>query len=160
MIMMNKKIMAIAAVAALTGALALAGCASGQAASSSASSAESSAASSAAASSASSAESSAASSAPASSAASSAPAAESSAPAASNAPADVSSYIGDQAALEIALGDAGFASADVIEIEVELDLDDPVANYDISFKQGGLDYDYEVDATSGAILKATSEPDD
>ena len=138
--MMNKKIMAIAAVAALTGALALVGCASGQEASSSASSAESSAASSAAD--------------------SSAPAAESSAPAASNAPADVSSYIGDQAALEIALGDAGFASADVIEIEVELDLDDPVANYDISFKQGGLDYDYEVDATSGAILKATSEPDD
>ena len=62
--------------------------------------------------------------------------------------------------MDIALADAGFAAADVIELEVELDLDDAVVHYDVNFKQGGWEYDYDIDATSGAILTATSEIDD
>ena len=62
--------------------------------------------------------------------------------------------------LDIALADAGFAASDVIGLEVELDLDSAVVHYDINFKQGGWEYDYDIDATSGAILTATSEIDD
>ena len=62
--------------------------------------------------------------------------------------------------MEIALADAGFTTADVTELEVELDLDDAVVHYDVNFKQGGWEYDYDIDATSGAILTATSEIDD
>ena len=69
-------------------------------------------------------------------------------------------YIGDQQAIEIALKDAGFAQADVTELEVELDADDAVPHYDIGFKQGGMEYDYDVDAATGDILKSESEADD
>ena len=98
--------------------------------------------------------------APASTTAASTTAAPASTTAASPAAPATNSYIGDQAALDIALADAGFAAADVIGLEVELDLDGAVVHYDINFKQGGWEYDYDIDATSGAILTATSEIDD
>ena len=69
------------------------------------------------------------------------------------------SYIGDQAAIDKALADAGFAASDVTELEVELDLDDTVVHYDVSFKHGGKEYDYDIDATTGAILTSKSEVD-
>ena len=145
---MNKRIIALVAAAALAACLGLAGCGGSQ--SSSASAASSSAASA-----------SAASASAASASAASASAASTSAAAASPAAASpAASYIGDQAAMEIALADAGFTTADVTELEVELDLDDAVVHYDVNFKQGGLEYDYDIDATSGAILSATSEVDD
>ncbi|MBQ1450100.1 MAG: PepSY domain-containing protein [Eggerthellaceae bacterium] len=157
---MNKRIIALVAAAALAACLGLAGCGGSQSSSTSAasSSAASASAASASAASASAASTSAASStaAPASSAAASTSAAAASPAAASPA----ASYIGDQAAMEIALADAGFTTADVTELEVELDLDDAVVHYDVNFKQGGLEYDYDIDATSGAILSATSEVDD
>ena len=145
---MNKRIIALVAAAALAACLGVAGCGGSQ--SSSASAASSSAASA-----------SAASASAASASAASASAASTSAAAASPAAASpAASYIGDQAAMEIALADAGFTTADVTELEVELDLDDAVVHYDVNFKQGGLEYDYDIDATSGAILSATSEVDD
>ena len=161
--MFNKKIIAFVAVGALAACLALVGC-GGQAASSSAASTSESGAAATSASADSTASTNAAASsenAAASSAAASESAAASSAPAASSTPAaSTDSYIGDQKAIEIALGDAGFAQSDVTELEVELDLDDAVPNYDVSFKNGGLEYDYEIDAVSSAILMSKSEPDD
>ena len=142
--MRSKSTWALIAAGALVAALALVGC-GGSAASSSAS-ASSDAASSAASSAAASSEASAAASSAASAAASSASA--------------QSQYIGDQAALEIALKDAGLAQSDCTEIEVELDLDDAVVHYDVGFKSGGLEYDYDIDAISGAILEGKSEVDD
>ena len=90
-----------------------------------------------------------------------APAATESTPApapSSNASAD--SYIGDQAAMDIALQNAGFAAGDVYDLEVELDLDDPNIHYDVSFKQGNTEYDYDIDAFNGTILNSYSEIDD
>ncbi|MBO4236108.1 MAG: PepSY domain-containing protein [Firmicutes bacterium] len=43
-------------------------------------------------------------------------------------------------------------------MEVEYDADE--AKYDVSFKAGGYEYDYEVDAYTGAIIKAEKESDD
>ena len=152
--MSSKKLMALAAAAALAACLAFAGCGGTQAASSSAASA--SAESSPAASASAATEDASASSA----AATESSAAASATAAASAAASSEASYIGDQAAMDIALKDAGFAASDVTELEVELDLDDAVAHYDIGFKQGGMEYDYDIDATSGAIINSNSEVDD
>ena len=146
--MTNKKIIALVATAALASCLALAGCGGSQAASSSAaSSASGSAASSSAVES-------------SSAAASASTASSASAPAASSAAASSASYIGDAAAKEIALKDAGVAEADCTELKVKLDTDDAVVHYDVEFKAGGMEYDYDIDPTTGAILKAESEIDD
>ena len=147
---MSKKMFAMMAAAALAACLALAGCGGTQAApSSSAAPAESSSTASAVAS-----ESTASAAAP-----------ESTAATTEEATIDRETtgddpYIGDQQAIEIALKDAGFAQADVTELEVELDADDAVPHYDIGFKQGGMEYDYDVDAATGDILKSESEADD
>lgn len=148
--MNSKRAWVLIAAAALVAALALVGC-GGSAASSSASASSDAASSAASASAAASSE--AASSAAADASASASAAAASSASASSG-------YIGDQAALDIALKDAGLAQGDCTEIEVELDLDDAVVHYDVSFKNGGLEYDYDIDATSGAIIQGKSEVDD
>lgn len=147
---MNKKIAAMVAAAALAAMLGLVGCGGSQPASSSAAPESSSAA--VAESSSAAAESSSA-AAESSSAASSA-----AAPAASSAA--QGSYIGEDAAKEAALKDAGYAAADVTELEAELDQDDPTVHYDVDFKADGMEYDYDIDATTGAVLTSNAEYDD
>lgn len=46
------------------------------------------------------------------------------------------------------------------ELQSELDLDDAVVHYDVEFKAGGLEYDYDIDATTGEIVYSNSEADD
>ena len=41
----------------------------------------------------------------------------------------------------------------------ELDYDAPI-HYDVDFKAGGLEYDYDIDAVTGEVLKSKSEVDD
>lgn len=69
-------------------------------------------------------------------------------------------YIGDAAAKQAALAHAGFSEADVFDLECELDLDDGVAHYDVDFKSGNMEYEYDIDATTGAVIKSKSEVDD
>lgn len=71
-----------------------------------------------------------------------------------------STYIADTEAISIALNNAGADQASVIELECELDLDDPVVHYDVDFKFNGMDYDYDIDATTGEIIYVNSEVDD
>ena len=59
-----------------------------------------------------------------------------------------------------ALKDAGVAEADATELKAELDPDDAVVHYDVEFKAGGMEYDYEIDAATGEVLKGESEADD
>ena len=40
-----------------------------------------------------------------------------------------------------------------------VDRDDGVTVYEVSFKSGNLEYDYEINAATGAILKAESDRD-
>ncbi|MBQ2682097.1 MAG: PepSY domain-containing protein [Eggerthellaceae bacterium] len=155
--MLNKKVIALVAAAALAACLGLAGCGGSQVASSSAAASNTAASASASASD----TAASASAAAASATAASSNAAPASTTAASPAAAPATnSYIGDQAALDIALADAGFSAADVFGLEVELDLDSAVVHYDVNFKQGNLEYDYDIDATTGAIVQARSEIDD
>ena len=150
--MFNKKIVAFVAMGALAACLALVGCGTQAASSSAASSSTSAAASaSAATTSASAASASASASTPAASASAATPAASAS---------SASSYIGDEAAKAAALAHAGLAAGDVTSLKVELDLNDAVVHYDVEFKSGGKEYDYDIDATSGAVLKSESKIDD
>jgi uncharacterized membrane protein YkoI len=70
------------------------------------------------------------------------------------------SYITPDAAKAAALQHAGFAESDVTALKVELDTDDGIVHYDVDFKQGGMEYEYDIDASTGAVLTYKSEVDD
>ena len=146
----NKKLLTLVASAALVAALGLAGCGSSQASSASSSASAESSAAAAASSSAAATEASSA----------SAAATEASSPAAAATTQNSNNYIGEDAAKEIALTHAGVAAADCTELKVELDTDDAVVHYDVDFKAGGTEYDYDIDAATGDILQSNSEVDD
>lgn len=85
---------------------------------------------------------------------------ESTTPAPAPAATPQDAYIGNDAATAAALADAGFAASDVTELQCELDLDDATVHYDVDFKQGGYEYDYDIDATTGQIIFKNAEVDD
>ena len=63
------------------------------------------------------------------------------------------SYIGEARAKEIAFSHAGVSADAVHEYEAELDEDDGMMIYEIEFKAGNYEYEYEIDAISGSVLK-------
>lgn len=67
--------------------------------------------------------------------------------------------IGGDAASTLALKHASLTREQVTELEVELD-DDGTVHYDVSFRSGGWEYDYEIDALTGAVLYSEKELDD
>ncbi len=70
------------------------------------------------------------------------------------------SVIGSAAAKNAALKHAGLTEAKVTELHVELDREDGKSVYDVEFKSAGYEYDYEIDAVKGNILKSDKELDD
>ena len=68
------------------------------------------------------------------------------------------STISAEKAKQIALSHAGVGGANFTK--VELDTDDGVAVYEIEFKVDNVEYDYEINAVSGAIISSKSEVDD
>ena len=71
-----------------------------------------------------------------------------------------SSLISAEAAKSAALAHAGVNASNVYEFKCELDRDDGVTLYEVEFKSGGMEYEYEIDATTGAVLKAEQDWDD
>ena len=57
-------------------------------------------------------------------------------------------------AKKIALGDAKLAEKDVTLVKVELELEDNRLVYDVEFYSGNVEYDYDIDAVSGAIVSS------
>ena len=68
--------------------------------------------------------------------------------------------IGYAKAKSIALNHAGLRENQAYDMDIELDDEDGTLVYEIEFKSGNMEYDYEIDAASGAILKHESELDD
>ena len=68
--------------------------------------------------------------------------------------------IGEEKARTIALNHAGVGAGDAYELEAELDHDDGVTVYEIEFKSGNMEYEYKIDAYTGAILEHEAEIDD
>ena len=62
-------------------------------------------------------------------------------------------------AISIALKNAGLTREEIQDLDVELDRDDGVLHYDVDFEAGGYDYEYEIHATSGNILRSQKERD-
>ena len=60
--------------------------------------------------------------------------------------------IGEERAQQIALSDARLAENQVSKLKVRLKLDDGVWYYDVEFHTIALEYEYEIEAYTGAIL--------
>ena len=74
------------------------------------------------------------------------------------APTQAASVISVDRAKQIALSHAGVSGASFKK--VKLDKDDGVRVYEIEFKVGNVEYEYDIDASSGAIISSSSEIDD
>lgn len=72
---------------------------------------------------------------------------------------DSTEYITEDKAKEIALNHAGLSESDVRKLEIELDSENGVMVYDVSFDSAGYEYDYEINASTGAIIKSDKERD-
>ena len=60
-------------------------------------------------------------------------------------------------AVNIALKDAGFTAADVNFTKKAQDTDDGVQKYEIEFTNGGYEYDYDINASTGQIIEKSKE---
>lgn len=60
-------------------------------------------------------------------------------------------------AKEIALAHAGLTEADVTFVKAELGTDNGRQEYEIEFYSGNMEYDYEIDASTGDILSYDSD---
>ena len=70
------------------------------------------------------------------------------------------SDIGTQAAKSAALRNAGLSESQVRELQVEWDNETGRAVYEVEFKSGGMEYEYVIDAATGAGLDHETERDD
>ena len=68
------------------------------------------------------------------------------------------SGISTEKAKQIALSHAGVGSASFTK--VQLDTEDGIRVYEIEFKVGNVEYEYDIDASTGAIVSSSSEIDD
>ena len=63
-------------------------------------------------------------------------------------------------AMDIALKDAGFTAGQVKGLHAEFDYDDGRPEYEVEFRQGSYEYDYEIHAETGAILHKDIDRED
>ena len=68
--------------------------------------------------------------------------------------------IGHAKAKSIALNHAGVSENEAYDMEIELDDEDGALVYEVEFKSGNMEYSYEINAATGAILKHEAEIDD
>ena len=69
----------------------------------------------------------------------------------------VSAAITPEEAQSIALEHAGLTADQATRLHTQPDRDDGILHYDVEFHSGGYEYDYEIDANSGNILKSEKE---
>ena len=75
-------------------------------------------------------------------------------------PGSTEQYIGEAKAKSIALSAAGLSESQVSRMSVKLDREDGVMVYEVEFNNGRTEYEYEIDANSGKILKTDVDYDD
>ena len=68
--------------------------------------------------------------------------------------------VGREKAVQTALRHAGLSSSQVTGLEVKLDRDGGRLVYEIEFKSGGYEYEYEINASNGSIIKSEKDRDD
>ena len=77
-----------------------------------------------------------------------------------SAPSEAAQDIGYAKAKSIALNHAGVSENEAYDMEIELDDEDGTLVYEVEFQSGNVEYSYEINAASGAILKYETEIDD
>ena len=75
-------------------------------------------------------------------------------------PSGTAQDIGYAKAKSIALNHAGVSENEAHDMDIELGDEDGILVYEVEFKSGNMEYDYEINAATGAILKHESELDD
>ena len=73
---------------------------------------------------------------------------------------NASAYIGDKAALEIAMRDAAVEPSTVTETSVDFEKNNLSAWYEVEIDTHAIDYEYVVNAVSGEILNSSTKPAD
>lgn len=73
---------------------------------------------------------------------------------------DSSNYITADKAKTIALNDAGVKEANAVFLKVRLDWDNGRAEYEVEFYSGNVEYDYDIDALTGAIRSSDRDLED
>ena len=68
--------------------------------------------------------------------------------------------IGYAKAKSVALNHAGVSENKAYDMDIELDDEDGTLVYEVEFKFGGMEYSYEINAATGAILKHEAELED
>ena len=68
--------------------------------------------------------------------------------------------IGHAKAKSVALNHAGVSENKAYDMEIELDDEDGTLVYEVEFKSGNMEYSYEINAATGAILKHEAELED
>lgn len=66
----------------------------------------------------------------------------------------------EEEAVALALTHAGLTKDQVTGLTAKLDTDDGVKEYEIEFRFEAFEYDYEIHAETGEVLKAEKEPVD
>ena len=66
-------------------------------------------------------------------------------------PAAPAALLSEDEALVIALDHAGFTAEEVTGLRIRLDTDDRTPDYEIEFRHGRLEYEYEIHAETGAV---------
>lgn len=87
-------------------------------------------------------------------------AAETTAPAKAGLPVPAEAALTDRQAFEIALKHAGVQEKDTSRQEIELDYENGKQVYEVGFHVGKMEYDYDIDASTGDVLKYEIEQDD
>ena len=75
------------------------------------------------------------------------------APTATQAMPETTEFIGEEKAKEIALQKAGLTAEDVTFTKIGLDRDDGVWQYEIEFRQDKTEYETDINAVDGTIIK-------
>ena len=75
-------------------------------------------------------------------------------------PSEAAQSIGYAKAKSIALNHAGVSENKAYDMEIELDDEDGTLVYEVEFKSGNMEYSYEFNAATGAILKHEAELED
>ena len=72
-------------------------------------------------------------------------------------PVDPSSLISPEEAQQIALDHAKLSAEDVTDIHTVTEIDNGRQEYEVTFRSGHLEYEYEIDAATGKILSVDTD---
>lgn len=73
---------------------------------------------------------------------------------------DTTGLISSDKAKSIALAHSGVKAADAVFERTELDVDDGVAKYEVEFNVGNVEYSYDINAITGAVIEFDKDIDD